>query len=421
MTTRTALDAGTAFLAPSPPRPRLDRAVAEQAERAVRAERPNRDECATFAPAVPIVSRTPPPPRLSAGPRAGLTGIRTCPSGVVHRRPDACWSAGAWRCCVPAHHVLQFGARASLFREQAEVFWMSHDDPHPSIYKSASGYAEVVAAYDRVLELWPTPRNSLTVATRWGRTHVLAWGPQDGPPLVLLHGGGNCAAMWIYTAAGLGQRFRLYAPDIVGDMGRSEPSRQMTSSSDYVEWLADTFDGLGLTRVPVAGISWGGGLALASALGIAERVSHVVALCPAWGLAMFRIAALVFRSLPAALFPNPRRVRRLLQWLSAKNPAFADPFGERIVDYLVAALRHYRRPKPVRPVVFGDGDLQNLRAPVLLMIGDREVIYSDPHAVARRASRLIPSVRVETVPGAGHALISDQPELVIARIVEFLA
>ncbi|HYO58051.1 alpha/beta hydrolase [Archangium sp.] len=292
---------------------------------------------------------------------------------------------------------------------------------NPSPYKSPEGQAAVAEAYDQVLELWPVPHETLGVPTRLGRTHVIACGAKEAPPLVLLHGGGNCALMWIYAAAELSRHFRVYAPDVIGDIGKSVPSRAITRMSDYTEWFGDTLDGLGLERTHVTGISWGGGLALSAALSIPNRLNRIVSMCPVWGLTGFRAAALLFRALFPALFPSRNRIRKLLQWFSATDEAFRGPVDERLIDYLVVAFKNHRSSKPMQLPVFSDEELRSIQTPTLVLIGEREVIYPDAAAAAERARRLIPGVTVESIPNAGHALFYDRPEIVNRRIVDFLS
>lgn len=62
---------------------------------------------------------------------------------------------------------------------------------------------------------------------------------------------------------------------------------------------------------------------------------------------------------------------------------------------------------------------QRVRVPVMLLIGERSVIY-DPQRVYRRARRLIPDIQAEIIPDASHALIAEKSDLVNARILEFL-
>lgn len=53
-----------------------------------------------------------------------------------------------------------------------------------SIYKSPEGEAEILALYDEALAELGTGYASLRVGTRYGDTHVLAIGPEDGTPVV---------------------------------------------------------------------------------------------------------------------------------------------------------------------------------------------------------------------------------------------
>ncbi len=289
---------------------------------------------------------------------------------------------------------------------------------YPSVYKSAEGYAAVARAYDRVLKTWPVPYETRMVRTRYGETHVIICGKKDAPPLVLLHGGGNCALMWIYSVAGLSRHFRIYAPDTMGDIGMSSPSRDLIQVSDYVGWLSDTLDGLRLRRVNIAGVSWGGGIALSAALLAPQRVDRVVAMCPAWGLARPRMMTFMYHALPPAFFPSKERVRKLFQWLSVSKSAFTSPGDELFLDYLVVALKNYRMRKG-NIWVFTDDELRSIKIPILLLFGDREVLY-DARAVAGRARQLMQNAITENVPAAGHALFYDRPDIVNRRIIEFM-
>jgi pimeloyl-ACP methyl ester carboxylesterase len=57
---------------------------------------------------------------------------------------------------------------------------------------------------------------------------------------------------------------------------------------------------------------------------------------------------------------------------------------------------------------------------VLLLIGDREVIYKSEKAI-QRATRLVSSLKAEIVPGANHSAQYTASDFVNARILEFLA
>ena len=57
------------------------------------------------------------------------------------------------------------------------------------IFKSPESRMQYIAAYDAMLKKWPVPYKELYIPTRFGNTHVIANGPKDALPLVLLHPG----------------------------------------------------------------------------------------------------------------------------------------------------------------------------------------------------------------------------------------
>src|SRR5215208_8377380 len=92
-----------------------------------------------------------------------------------------------------------------------------------SVFKTPEGEAKSRLAYDAVLTLWPTSYEELEVSTCLGVTHILASGPVDAKPIILLHGQDSTATSWIHNIRELARNFRVFAVDTIGDMGKSRP------------------------------------------------------------------------------------------------------------------------------------------------------------------------------------------------------
>jgi pimeloyl-ACP methyl ester carboxylesterase len=105
--------------------------------------------------------------------------------------------------------------------------------PSASPFKSAEGEAAYKAAYDRILALWGVAYECLEVSTRFGITHVMASGPKDAPPLILLHGMGASSTFWFPNISELSPRFRTFAVDVIGDLGKSGPTNPPKNRSQY--------------------------------------------------------------------------------------------------------------------------------------------------------------------------------------------
>ena len=110
---------------------------------------------------------------------------------------------------------------------------------------------------------------SLSVRTRLGDTHVLAIGPRT--PLLFLPGGNFLNPTCLGWFLPLANTHRLYAPDIVGQPGRSAQERPSPKGDGHAFWVEDVLDGVGLReRVPLVGLSYGAGLAIRT-MGLAPQ------------------------------------------------------------------------------------------------------------------------------------------------------
>jgi pimeloyl-ACP methyl ester carboxylesterase len=148
------------------------------------------------------------------------------------------------------------------------------------VYKSEEGERQVQERYRRFLERWPVPSQQLRVPTREGETFVVACGDPAAPPLLLLHGSGGNAAMWMGDVAVWAAHYRVFAIDMLGEPGLSAPSRPPLESDAYALWLDDVMAALALERVSIVGMSLGGWLALDYATRRPQRVHSLALLCP---------------------------------------------------------------------------------------------------------------------------------------------
>jgi pimeloyl-ACP methyl ester carboxylesterase len=102
------------------------------------------------------------------------------------------------------------------------------------------------------------------VATDRLETHVWSGGPEDGTPLLLLHGNLVSGGWWRYVAEHLPADVRVVAPDLRG-FGRTEAlpvdaTRGLGDLADDVHALLEALGLAGAARVNAAGWSMGGGV-----------------------------------------------------------------------------------------------------------------------------------------------------------------
>lgn len=305
----------------------------------------------------------------------------------------------------------------------ASAVWLGRDQAvSVAFFKTEAAEARYMAAYDAVLAKWPVAYEQITVPTRLGLTHVIASGPENAPPLVLLHAAMATATVWRPNVEALSEHFRVYAVDIVGHGGRTVASRKIESRRDYADWLNDLFDGLEIARASLVGNSYGGFIALNQAAVEPERIDRVVLISPAGGFVSVvpLFGSAIYEALKGALLRvfGADRPRADLLSIIAGDVGF----NEEDEDWLVLGrllMDGSQRINMIMPAVLSDAELGAIRAPTLLLIAEHEILY-EPDSMLRTALMRMPALEGAIVHGAHHLAAMAQPNAVNKRIVNFL-
>lgn len=262
------------------------------------------------------------------------------------------------------------------------------------------------------------------------RYHVA--GPDDAPPVVLLHGGGfdASAVSWKRAIPALAGEFRVYAPDWPG-YGDSDPPARTPTLQYYADVFRSFVDAVGLDSASVAGISLGGGVALTAALGSPDRTTRL-ALVDSYGLGSSvpggRVGAFVGRvgPLSAALWAATRRSRSLVA-AGVRSATVDPPVG--LVDEAWALARRpgageaWRAFQRAELSARGrDGRpaerLEDVSVPCLLVHGRDDRLV--PVRWAERAAERIPDARLVALD-CGHWSSRERPDEVSGVLADFFA
>ena len=221
----------------------------------------------------------------------------------------------------------------------------------------------------------------------------------SGEPLVLFHpGGADSRAFEMSNLAGLAERYHTYrydrrghgrTPDVDGPIGFAQ------MADDGIAFIENVVGG----PAHILGHSDGAPVALLVARKRPDLVRRMV------------FASGVHHHegwLPGVLDLDDESLMFLRDWYGEVSPDGVGHFDE-----VYAKLDRMHRAEPTLTA----GDLARVETPALLMFADDDEV--EP-AHLHTMHRAMPHAQLAIVPGTGHGLLGDKPDLCNRLIIDFL-
>jgi pimeloyl-ACP methyl ester carboxylesterase len=247
-------------------------------------------------------------------------------------------------------------------------------------------------------------------------------GRVDSPPVVLLHGVGDTSMAWRFQFAGLSDRFRVVAWNAPGYMLSDGFKMEDPGCREYADALADFLNALALTRVNLVGNSFGSRVAQCFAIHHPTRVIKLI------------MTAMVVG--PRHLSDAPKA--KIIATREAQIASGGYGFGARVEALLGPntspelrelvrnGVRATNRRGFLQGVKLGFAEGYSpaevaavVKIPVMMITGSEDRVT--PVATnAALLKKVLPSARLEILPGIGHLPQIEAPEKVNQLIRDFL-
>jgi pimeloyl-ACP methyl ester carboxylesterase len=255
-----------------------------------------------------------------------------------------------------------------------------------------------------------------------GVVHVRIAGPEQGRPVVLVHGFSVPSYVFDKTSEDLAAAgFRVIRFDLYG-RGWSDRPDVVYDRRLFAEQVLELMDTLHIAKADLLGLSMGGAIVGRFAAEHPDRVRSVVLVAPltrphdisvmAWpGVGEWLTRAWFLPSLASSQledFPHPER---MAGWPERFQPQMRyDGFGRAILS----TIRHVTTESSVPDFE----KLGKTGLPVLLVWGeaDKTVPYAE-HADVQRA---IPQAQFVSLPATGHLPVVEDPAAVHPKVAAFL-
>lgn len=252
------------------------------------------------------------------------------------------------------------------------------------------------------------------------KINYLDMNKSGSPVILLLHGLGATGESWGLQIPDLvAKRLRIIAPDLRGS-GKSTYPGGNTSIRDMTDDVFQLLKDLQISKTNLAGISMGGTVALEFALDYPGFVQKLILintfsqLRPKnWGSRIYFLLRMVLlytlgmnmqaNIVARHIFPEPGQSE--FRQLFMGQIAQADPQGYRAAIWALARFNVTQR-------------LGELTVPTLVVTGECDTTV--PPKVQEQLAQRIPNSQHRIVPGAGHAVIVDQPEVFNKIFLDFL-
>ncbi|HEY2771183.1 MAG TPA: alpha/beta fold hydrolase [Solirubrobacteraceae bacterium] len=268
-----------------------------------------------------------------------------------------------------------------------------------------------------------------------GRHRISTLSMGHGPDVLLVHGLGGTRASFFDTAATLGTRYRVHAPDLPGFGSSCKPALGAYNARWFAEEMLGLMDELGIERAHVIGNSMGGRIAIEMGLIAPERVRGLGLLCPAVAWIRRGLHPIV-RLLRPEFGLLPHQFRRSMVasqfWSMFCDGDVIDPaVGDLMVDefrriYHTAGAR-YAFLASARNIYLESPHgkrgfyprLAELQAPAMFIWGTHDSLV--PAKFARHVRKWLPSARQVTLEMCGHVPQVERPEETHRLLMDFFA
>ncbi|OBQ54691.1 alpha/beta hydrolase [Tamlana sp. s12] len=272
-----------------------------------------------------------------------------------------------------------------------------------------------IQAYNQALQLWDIPYSEEDIQTKYGKAHVIISGKENNKALVLLHGMDASSTMWYPNIKALSKTHRIYAIDFLMEPGKSTLTTEALSKEEIVDWYQSIFSHYQLKNFDIVAASRGGWMATLLATQENNSIDKIALLSPAQTFEYVDAPAKTSKALFLKLFPSKNQFKKTLDVFS-KYPNKINSVYKN--QFYLANKYAKSNTSLLQMQPFSEDELKSISNPVLVLIGDQDVINSEE--ALEKAKDNLENSTTRVIKDAGHFLSIDQSEIVNKTITEFL-
>ncbi|PKM01031.1 MAG: 2-hydroxy-6-oxo-2,4-heptadienoate hydrolase [Gammaproteobacteria bacterium HGW-Gammaproteobacteria-9] len=246
----------------------------------------------------------------------------------------------------------------------------------------------------------------------------------EGQPVILIHGSGpgvSAYANWRLTIPALSKFYRVIAPDMVGFGFTDRPENYNYSKDNWVNHVIGVMDALEIEKAHIVGNSFGGGLAIATALRYPERVDRIVLM----GAAGTRFDVTEGLNAVWGYTPSIENMRNLLDIFAYDRSLVTDELARLRYEASIqpgfqesfSSMFPEPRQRWIDALASSDEDIKTLPNETLIVHGREDQVV--PLSSSLRLGELIDRAQLHVFGRCGHWTQIEQTDRFNRLVVEF--
>lgn len=253
-------------------------------------------------------------------------------------------------------------------------------------FKSKEGKEKILTLYNQKLNELNIEHSEKVVQTKFGATNVIITVDTKKPPLLLIHGTGGCAPLFLESFPNLSSKYCVYAIDVLSQPNKSAENRLDMKSLEYGEWLTDVIISLGLKDVTLVGFSFGGFISLKT-LEFNERlIKHVFLIAPVYIVNGNPIKNLINIFIPLKRFlknGKEKCIKKVMQTLFTEY----DDFG---LTFMATTFQNCNMDFSPLPII-SKQSAKHITTPITIIAAEKDIMFPG-RKMMKRAKRIFPSL-----------------------------
>ena len=282
------------------------------------------------------------------------------------------------------------------------------------VYKNADAEKQMHQLYDKILTDLEIEYSEQYIETSFGKTHLLIIGSTNNPPIFTVHGGNGMNPLNIKILLPLVKNFCIYAPDVIGFPGKSEPIRMNPKDDSYGLWLKELLDELKITSIPFVVSSYSSAMMLTLAKVAPEKISKAVLLVPS-GITHGSIFAIIKKQMlpfmTYAIKPTEARLKKAFEPMLTEDDDLWYEFFHMILTTYKMELRSPRE--------FSKMEMSKFSAPIFI-IAAKDDIFFPQDKVFIKADKLFTNIVKRKIIEGKHLPSSKTMEELCKEISCFI-